>query len=112
VNDLPILDGERLLLITRGSSALADEFLEALASEAAELLDRAQHLTGSGDRVVVNDIGHTLKGMAAEVGAPRLRAAAAALEGETDPARWPDRLAQLHGALAELHHHHQAVAKP
>jgi HPt (histidine-containing phosphotransfer) domain-containing protein len=112
MDDPVILDRERLTLITQGNSVLADEFLEALLVEADELLEHLNVLTGGDDRVAVSDIGHTLKGMAMELGALRLRAAAAALEAETDPAQWSERLRHITAALAELRLHLQTRANP
>jgi HPt (histidine-containing phosphotransfer) domain-containing protein len=105
MNDLPILDRERLTLITRGNAALADEFLDALMIEATELLDRLSGLILGNDMVAVSDVGHTLKGMATELGALRLRAAAAEFEAETDPTRWSAHLVRVNGALSELRLH-------
>jgi len=112
MDDPVILDRERLTLITQGNSALADEFLEALLVEADELLERLHVSIGGDDRVAVSDVGHTLKGLAMELGALRLRAAGAALEAETDPAQWPDRLRRINAALAELRLHLQTAANP
>jgi two-component system sensor histidine kinase/response regulator len=102
MNDLPILDRERLTLITRGNATLADEFLTALFEEATGLIERLEELIGQNDRVAISDVAHTLKGMAAELGALRLRAAAAALEAEMQPARWQGQLARVRTSLAEL----------
>ena len=100
-----VLDRERLDLITRGNSARADEFLKALLEEAEDILARLQTLLAGEDRSAVSDAGHTLKGMAAEVGARRLRAAAAALEAEAEPARWRSRCEDVSAALTELRSH-------
>ncbi len=102
MHEPPILDADRLTLVTRGNKALADEFLEALIVEASELLERSKALRGSDDRVAVGDIAHTLKGMATELGAQRLRAVAVALEAETDPVRWPEHVERAYAAVAEL----------
>jgi HPt (histidine-containing phosphotransfer) domain-containing protein len=110
VDEPPVLDRERLTLITRGNTTLAEEFLRALIAECAELFERLEAPLRSADRVAVSDIGHTLKGIAAELGAMRLRAAAAALETETQIAAWPQQVERLHAALAELRS--QASTKP
>jgi HPt (histidine-containing phosphotransfer) domain-containing protein len=102
MTDIPILDCVRLDLITRGSAKLADEFLVALFEEADGLLDRLGALLANGNRVAVTDAAHTIKGIAGELGAMRLRAAAAALEAEGLPARWPDGVKRVHDALVEL----------
>jgi HPt (histidine-containing phosphotransfer) domain-containing protein len=102
VDDPPILDRERLTLITRGNAALAAEFLAVMFEEADDLMQRLDGLLASGDRVAVADVAHTLKGMASELGAMQFRSAAVALETEAQPARWPDDVTRLHAALAEL----------
>jgi HPt (histidine-containing phosphotransfer) domain-containing protein len=102
VQDLPIIDRARFELITRGDPTLAQEFLGALFDEAEQLLGRLTVLLKGDDPTAVADAAHTLKGMAGELGAMRLRAAAAALETETEPMRWPDRIARVRMALAEL----------
>jgi two-component system sensor histidine kinase EvgS len=102
VNALPILDRARLDLITRGSAARADEFLGALLEEADELVARLPVLLANADAVGVSNIAHTLKGMAAELGASRLRFCAEALQDETDPARWIEHVDAVKNALTEL----------
>jgi HPt (histidine-containing phosphotransfer) domain-containing protein len=105
VDDRPILDRARLELITRGSETLADDFLGVLFEESDVLIERLRVLTGGEDRVAVSDIAHTLKGMAMELGAMRLRAAAASLEAETEAERWPSHVNDIAGAFAELRAH-------
>jgi len=102
MDEVPILDRARLELITRGKPALADEFLGALFEEVNEILERLTGLAAGSDRRAVRDAAHTIKGMATELGAMRLRAAAAALEAEAEPARWPESVARLYASLAEL----------
>jgi HPt (histidine-containing phosphotransfer) domain-containing protein len=103
VSDLPILDRARLELTTRGDAALAVDFLGALFEEANELIQRLSTLIGGNDRLAVADVAHTLNGMAAALGAMRLRAAAATLEAQPEPATWPEGVERLRAALAELH---------
>jgi len=102
VDDLPILDRARLDRITRGDAALANEFLGALFEEAAALIERLAGLLDSEDGVAVADAAHTLKGMAAELGAMQLRAAAAAFETEVRRELWPTCLERVRTALAVL----------
>jgi HPt (histidine-containing phosphotransfer) domain-containing protein len=107
MDDLPIIDRVRLELISRGSAARADEFMGALLEESDDILVQLRTLVATAgiDRSAVSDAAHTLKGMAAEVGASRLRAAAAVLETEADQARWPGQLNALTIALTELSSH-------
>jgi HPt (histidine-containing phosphotransfer) domain-containing protein len=100
--DLPILDCERLKLITRGRSALAGEFMAGLIDEAGGLIERLSPMAGGTNVTGVSDIAHTIKGMAAELGAMRLCAAAATLEAETQPARWPLLIERLRAEVTEL----------
>jgi HPt (histidine-containing phosphotransfer) domain-containing protein len=102
MEDLPIVDRARLDLITRGDAALAQEFLGDLIAEATDVLDQLGAVIGGGDRVAVADLAHRLKGMSTEIGAPRLRAAAAALETEGDPERWGGHVECAVIALHEL----------
>jgi HPt (histidine-containing phosphotransfer) domain-containing protein len=108
VNDPPILDHDRLTLITGGNAALAAEFINALFAETGELLERLDDALRAADQAAISNIGHTLKGIAAEVGAMRLRAAAADLEAEIEPERWPQRVECLRKALDELRSHASA----
>jgi len=102
MDEVPILDRARLELITRGDAALASEFLAALFEEVGALLERLGALLASDDRVAVADVAHTIKGNATELGAMQLRAAAAALETEPQPERWPQCVERVRTALAEL----------
>jgi two-component system, sensor histidine kinase and response regulator len=108
VDDRPILDRSRLELITRGNATLADEFLVALFEESGPLIERLHVLISGEDRVAVSDVAHTLKGMAMELGAMRLRAAAASLETELEADRWTSHLRSIDTALIELKAHTSA----
>jgi len=80
---------------------LAAEFLHALIEEAQEVLDLIVTAAASGDRTAVAEFAHRLKGMAAEIGASRLRAAAAALEAEESELRL-SHVNSVRSALSEL----------
>src|ERR1700735_5456341 len=105
VGDPPILDRARLELITRGNATLAGEFLGALFEESNELIERLRVLVSGEDRVAVYNVAHTLKGMTMELGAMRLRAAAASLETESEAEHWAGHLSNLDTALTELKAH-------
>jgi HPt (histidine-containing phosphotransfer) domain-containing protein len=105
VDAVPVLDRIRLDLITRGNAALAAEFLAALFEEADGMIQRLDGLLAAGDSDGVTDVAHTLKGMAAEVGATQFRLAAATLEAKTESARRPGDIQRLRTALAELRAH-------
>ena len=102
MDDLPILDRARLDIITRGDRALADDFLRALIEEATGTIDRLSSALVAAEPAGVAELAHSLKGMATELGAQRLRAAAAAFEAEMEPARWGGHLDRTVAALAEL----------
>jgi HPt (histidine-containing phosphotransfer) domain-containing protein len=103
VDDLPVIDAARLTLITRGNTALAAEFLAGLVEESDGLIERLRILLdGKPDAAAVRDAAHTLKGMAMEVGALRLRAVAAVLEAESEPKLWPEYVGHLSAALDEV----------
>jgi HPt (histidine-containing phosphotransfer) domain-containing protein len=112
VNDLPTLDRVRLELITRGKRELAAEFLGALIEESDAILAGLGLLIDSGDCAGISDAAHTLKGMAAELGAMRMRAAAAALETEADAECRPERMAALALTLDELRLELHAPSNP
>jgi HPt (histidine-containing phosphotransfer) domain-containing protein len=72
-----------------------------LIEEAQEVLDLIVGATASDDRTALAELAHRLKGMAAELGALRLRAAAAALETE-DPEGQRIHVDAVRSALSEL----------
>ncbi len=102
MDDPPILDRERLASISRGDAALAAEFLAVMFEDADALLEQLSALVAGGDRLAVSDVAHTIKGNATELGAMHLRDAAAALETELQPARWPQSVEHVRVALDEL----------
>jgi HPt (histidine-containing phosphotransfer) domain-containing protein len=101
VPEEPALDRARLNRIAGGDAVLAAEFLHALIEEAQEVLDLIVTAAASGDRTAVAEFAHRLKGMAAEIGASRLRAAAAALEAEESELRL-SHVNSVRSALSEL----------
>ena len=98
----PVLDRTRLDRITRGNPSLARELIGELVDESRGVVERVRAAIGASAAREVHDAAHKLKGMAGELGALRLRAAALALEVETSPERWPAALATVERALNEL----------
>jgi HPt (histidine-containing phosphotransfer) domain-containing protein len=94
----PIIDEARLHLICGGDAALAEELLDDLLAESDEVLQRLRAASEGG----VADLAHLLKGMATEIGAPRLQAAAHALEEELEPGSVSYRLAAVIVAVEEI----------
>jgi HPt (histidine-containing phosphotransfer) domain-containing protein len=99
---LMIVDRERLMRVSRGNTERAREFFGALADDARSTAERIREAQATGDGHALRTLAHSLKGMALEVGAPRVAAAAAALEAETDPALLPDCVDAVLAASAEL----------
>jgi HPt (histidine-containing phosphotransfer) domain-containing protein len=83
---LPIVDRERLMRVSRGNTERAREFFRALADDAQIASERIWDAHAAGDSHTLLEVAHALKGMALEVGAPRVAATAAAFETERDPA--------------------------
>lgn len=99
MSELLVLDRTRLDLITKGNATLAAELIGALVREATGILNRLVTTFEGHSSVSTADSAHHLKGMALELGAQRLSAAARALEGETHPER---RRALISGAAEAL----------
>ena len=102
MDDVPVLDRARLALISRGNGVVANAFLIDLIDEAGGILARLDGLHTPENADDVADLAHTLKGMAAELGAERLRRYASELEREVRPEAWPHHIAKMHAALDEL----------
>jgi HPt (histidine-containing phosphotransfer) domain-containing protein len=102
-SDPPVIDQARLDLICMGDAALCRELIASLIDEASPIIDELPELVDAKNAVAVRQQAHTLKGIAGNVGAGRLQAAALLLErGAADGAPW-DQLAQhLAAATAAL----------
>jgi HPt (histidine-containing phosphotransfer) domain-containing protein len=98
----PIVDRERLSIVSRGNAERAREFFGMLVEDAQVASERLRELLVSGDLQAVHEIAHSLKGMALEVGTPRLASAAAVLEAERDPALLVALVEEVARATAEL----------
>jgi len=101
-HDYPVLDLARIALITHRDAALAREYLDALASEAAELLAPLRSADAGIDDELIVSAAHTLKGIACEVGASRLAFLAAAFEADPQPDHRTDHLAAIDAALRDV----------
>jgi HPt (histidine-containing phosphotransfer) domain-containing protein len=102
MDHVPILDPARLSLITRGDGDLANAFLRDFIGEANGILARLAALHEPADRAAVADLAHSLKGIAAEIGAERLRRCAVQLETSALPQAWSARGADAIEALNEI----------
>lgn len=105
-DDLPIIDKARLDLVCMGDAAFAAVIIDSLIEEATPILEALPKSLTARDQSDVRQQAHALKGIAGNVGAARLQAAAAVLErGAIDGLAW-DALAQhfdlVSAALAEV----------
>ena len=101
---LPIVDRVRLSTISRCDAERARDYFGALADEAQTACERLREALATGDEHALHEIAHSLKGMALEIGAPRLAAAAAALESERDPALHAAFVDAIVEVTAEVRH--------
>jgi HPt (histidine-containing phosphotransfer) domain-containing protein len=85
VNVAPVIDGGRLQSICAGERELAVELIEALIEEAQPLVTSATELTQRCAHGELRETAHALNGIAGNIGAVRLQAAAAALETAAAP---------------------------
>ena len=90
------------MLVSRGKAELAREYFRTLADDAQIACERIRDAHAAGDDHALHELVHALKGMALEVGAPRLAAAAAALEAERDPALLPGCVDAVSKAAGDL----------
>jgi HPt (histidine-containing phosphotransfer) domain-containing protein len=102
-----ILDHDRLAAITCGSEMLAKELVRSLVEEARVLAVELRRVASAPDATRAGDLAHALKGIAGNVGAPRLQRAAEAVEerhrsGGVPTLRSVDRVDEEVRALAEL----------
>ena len=101
--DLSVMD--QLLNLDDGEMGLLKEMLGLFQADTPDRIRAIEATLASGDLADMADVAHAIKGAAGTMGAPRLRAVAAELEGsgrkgrfEGDPATL---LAQLKQAYAE-----------
>jgi HPt (histidine-containing phosphotransfer) domain-containing protein len=80
MTDVPIIDRARLDLVCMGNPGLAGEFIDLLIEESTPILDGLPALVAAGDAAAVREGAHSVKGIAGNVGAARLQAAALVLE--------------------------------
>jgi len=99
----PIIDRARLDRICMGKPEMAKVFLDSLIDEARPIVDGLAALLGTDDRAALRESAHGLKGMAGNVGAAQLQAAAFALErGAADGADGDALRTQVAGVVAAL----------
>jgi HPt (histidine-containing phosphotransfer) domain-containing protein len=92
VFDRALIDQYRDVLGESGATQMVDLFVQTLAERSAEL----RAAVDGGDLAAVNRVGHTIKGMAAAVGAVDLSACGLALQHATQL-----EVAELHTRFLE-----------
>jgi HPt (histidine-containing phosphotransfer) domain-containing protein len=80
MTDVPVIDRARLDLVCMGNPGLAGEFIDLLIEESTPILAGLPALVAAGDVPAVREGAHSVKGIAGNVGAARLQAAALQLE--------------------------------
>jgi len=80
MTSVPVIDRARLDLVCMGNPSLAGEFIDLLIEESTPILAGLPALVAAGDAPAVRESAHSVKGIAGNVGAARLQAAALALE--------------------------------
>jgi HPt (histidine-containing phosphotransfer) domain-containing protein len=93
--DRALIDQYRDVLGEHGARQMIDLFVQTLAERSAEM----RAAVDAGDLAEVSRVGHTIKGMAAAVGATELSACGFALQQATHAA--PPEVAQLHARFLE-----------
>jgi HPt (histidine-containing phosphotransfer) domain-containing protein len=100
--ELPLIDLDRLDSVSGGDAILARELLDDLITESDAILIRLRAAVGANDGSALPELAHVIKGMALELGVPRLQANAVALEREAEPGLWEQRVRNVSASLDEL----------
>jgi HPt (histidine-containing phosphotransfer) domain-containing protein len=103
---IPIIDRDRLEKVCMGKPEMAQIFVDALIDETAPIVAALPESIVARNYAAVREAAHAVKGMAANIGAIRLSAAAELLERESVAAPTTEVLSKgldgLVAALAEL----------
>lgn len=83
------VDRGRIEAVCGGDDGLAVELIAMLVDDAAPIVDALASCLQTNDDAQVNDLAHSLKGIAGNVGAAELRDAAARLQAATAPGAAP-----------------------
>jgi two-component system sensor histidine kinase/response regulator len=103
MTSLPIIDRTRLDLVCMGNAGLAGELLDMLIDEATPIVAGLPATIAANDAPAVREGAHSVKGIAGNVGAARLQAAALQLErSAADGADASVLTAQYDGVAAAL----------
>jgi two-component system, sensor histidine kinase and response regulator len=106
VTSLPVIDRERLDKVCMGKPEMAGEFIGMLIEEVTPIIAALPASLSAADNAAVREGAHTVKGIAGNVGAVRLEAAALLLERTAAEGGAREALAEqldgIAGALAEL----------
>ena len=105
---LPVLDRERLRVLSGGDVEIESELVDSLIEEADGLMIELREHCAKRDRIAARESSHSLKGIAGSVGAIALREAAGRLDAELDTAtfaweRFDALVAPVVVALDDVH---------
>jgi HPt (histidine-containing phosphotransfer) domain-containing protein len=89
----PAVDRTRIEAVCGGDESLAVELIGMLVEDAGPIVDALGASVQSNDVAQVNELAHSLKGIAANVGAAELRDAAERLQSASAPGAAPARSA-------------------
>ena len=96
---------EQLLSLDDGELGLLEEMLVLYTEDTPDRIRAIETTLGTGEMTDMADVAHAIKGSAGTMGAPKVRAVAALLEGAGRQGKWeqpPDvLLAQLKQAYAD-----------
>ena len=86
VLDLDVM--EQLLSLDDGAFGLLEEMLGLYKEDTPDRLHAMEATLASGDMADMADVAHAIKGAASTMGAPRVRAIAAVMEGAGRLGKW------------------------
>ena len=101
--DLEVMD--QLLSLDDGELGLLEAMLVLYTEDTPDRIKAIEHTLGTGEMADMADVAHAIKGSAGTMGAPKVRAVAAQLEGAGRQGKWPQPpevlLANLKQAYAD-----------
>ena len=101
--DLDVMD--QLLSLDDGELGLLEEMLGLYKEDTPGRIEAIEHTIGTGDMGDMADVAHAVKGSAGTMGAPKVRAVAALLEGAGRTGKIETPLPEL---LAQLKQNYEA----
>ena len=92
---------EQLLSLDDGAFGLLEEMLALYDEDTPDRIVAMEATLASGDMADMADVAHAIKGAASTMGAPRVRAIAATMEGAGRSGKWDGDPHMLMGLLKE-----------